>query len=234
MHDDFAMEPIQGLPGKLPAGERILWQGRPDWWALAKSALAFQWVCGYFLLLAGWQLLSAADHTPFPQAIPTTFPVLFFGLVAAGLLLITAYIQARATVYTLTNRRIVMRVGAALTMTLNLPFTEIGRADLDLRRDGTGTISLTPMGKMRFGYLILWPHVRPWDFRTKPSLRCIADARSVAGLIAETAARHIEVSGTRTGNHDISTRVMALEPAGVAGAAALSGTIPPSLAVSGS
>ncbi|MCY4328035.1 MAG: PH domain-containing protein, partial [Rhodobacteraceae bacterium] len=81
MHDDFAMEPIQGLPGNLPAGERILWQGRPDWWALAKSALAFQWVCGYFLLLAGWQLLLAVDHTPFPQAIPTTFPVLFFGFV---------------------------------------------------------------------------------------------------------------------------------------------------------
>ena len=37
-HDDFAIEPIPGLPERPPQGEEILWQGRPNWWALAKSA----------------------------------------------------------------------------------------------------------------------------------------------------------------------------------------------------
>ncbi len=29
-HDDFAFDPLPGLPEALPAGENILWQGRPD------------------------------------------------------------------------------------------------------------------------------------------------------------------------------------------------------------
>ena len=28
--DDFAVEPIEGLPELLPKGEVILWQGRPN------------------------------------------------------------------------------------------------------------------------------------------------------------------------------------------------------------
>jgi hypothetical protein len=36
-HDDFAVEPVRGLPEKPPAGEIILWQGRPDTIALARD-----------------------------------------------------------------------------------------------------------------------------------------------------------------------------------------------------
>jgi len=42
-HDDFAGEPVRGLPEKLPAGERILWQGMPDWHPLIGSRAI---VCG--------------------------------------------------------------------------------------------------------------------------------------------------------------------------------------------
>jgi len=85
-----------------------------------------------------------------------------------------------------------MRVGAALTVTVNLPFSRIASADLDLRRDGTGTIALTTAGETRLSYLVLWPHVRPWRMKqTQPALRSIPDAERVAGLIAEAAETRI-------------------------------------------
>ncbi|MEM9472422.1 MAG: PH domain-containing protein, partial [Pseudomonadota bacterium] len=36
-HGDFAFEPIPGLPALPPAGEKILWQGRPS-----RNAMAVQ------------------------------------------------------------------------------------------------------------------------------------------------------------------------------------------------
>jgi hypothetical protein len=192
-HDDFAVEPIEGLPECPPEGEAILWQGRPNWWALTKSALAFWWVTGYFAVLTLWRFLTVVDQMPLMQAIAATIPMLVLGLVVAGLLILTAWIQARATVYTVTNRRIAMRIGAALTVTLNLPYRQIERADLDLRTDGSGTIALTTLGDTRLSYLVCWPHVRPWHFQTKPALRCVPDAAHVAHIIGEAAATRITV-----------------------------------------
>ena len=54
-HDDFQVEPVRGLPEAPPEGEKILWQGAPATWALAKEALAIHWVAGYFVLLATWR-----------------------------------------------------------------------------------------------------------------------------------------------------------------------------------
>jgi len=48
-HDN---EPIPGLPEPLPADERILWQGRPDWRGLARRAFHAPLVGAYFLLMA--------------------------------------------------------------------------------------------------------------------------------------------------------------------------------------
>ena len=50
--DDFAVEPIEGLPELLPKGEVILWQGRPNWLRLTIESLNLWWVIGYFGLLA--------------------------------------------------------------------------------------------------------------------------------------------------------------------------------------
>lgn len=190
-HDDFAIEPIKGLPELPPEGEHILWQGRPNTWALTKAALSFWWVAGYFVFLAAWRFVTLVDQMPLGQAFGASVPLLILGALVLCLLGLTAFIQARATVYTVTNRRVAMRIGAALTVTLNIPYTEVDSADLDLRTDGTGTIALTTLGKTRFSYLVCWPHVRPWHFATKPALRCIPDAKSVAGIIAEAAATRI-------------------------------------------
>ncbi|WP_371038747.1 photosynthetic complex putative assembly protein PuhB [Rhodosalinus sp. FB01] len=192
-HDDFAFEPVEGLPEAPPEGEHILWQGRPDWWALALESLNLKWVMGYFVFLAAWRLVAAMDLMPFSQALAISTPFLVMGLVVCALLALIAWVQARATVYTITNRRVAMRVGAALTVTLNLPYTQIANAHLDLRRRGTGTIALDLLGETKFSYLVLWPHARPWRLRhPEPALRCIPDAAHVARLLAEAAEARIE------------------------------------------
>ena len=185
-HDDFATEPVKGLPEKPPAGEVILWQGRPDTLALARDALNLNWILGYFALLIVWRVgVSSVDYS-FGQALTHAIPFVVIAGLAAGLILLIAWVQAKATVYTVTSARVAMRVGAALTITLNLPYTRIEAADLDLRKSGTGTIAFRTAGETKLSFLVLWPHVRPWHGRhPQPALRCIPDAERVARMIAE-------------------------------------------------
>ncbi len=185
-HDDFAFEPVRGLPAPLPEGEHILWQGAPDWRALAREALLTRWIAGWFVLLALWRGLAAGEGVM--GVLGAGVPLLLLGAAAVVILWGVAWVMARAAVYTLTNRRVVMRIGAALQVTFNLPFKQIETASLDLRKGGTGTIALRLTEGSKIAYLVAWPHVRPWHMaRTEPALRCIPDARRVAALIAETA-----------------------------------------------
>lgn len=187
-HDDFATEPVRGLPEAPPEGERILWQGRPHGFWLSWEALSLPWVAGYFVLLAVWRFVTLIDQMPLAKAIAAATPLLVMGAVVIAMLLVVGYVQARATVYTITNRRVAMRIGAALTVTLNLPFTQIASADFRRGRGGSGTIALDLMGDTRLSYLVCWPHVRPWVMRrTQPALRAIPEAERIAALLAEAA-----------------------------------------------
>jgi hypothetical protein len=191
-HDDFNFEPIKGLPEQLPEGEHILWQGAPDPRLLAREALGVRWVAAYFALLAFWRVGVSAADVPFGIALMHGLPFVISGLIACGILYGIAYVQARSTVYTLTNKRVAMRIGAALTMTLNLPYTWIGTAKLDLKPSGHGTLAFELIGETRISYLMSWPHVRPWRMaRTQPALRCIPDAQNVARIFAEAAETRI-------------------------------------------
>lgn len=191
-HDDFEIEPVPGLPERPPEGEQILWQGKPDWWALSKEALSFWWVAGYFAVLTLWRFISVVDLMPLGQAIGASMPFVLLGAVVCGLLALFAYIQAKLTMYTVTTSRVAMRIGAALTVTLNIPYRQVGNASLDLRKGGTGTIAFETLGETRLSYLVCWPHVRPWHMKkTNPALRCIPDARKVADLIGEAAQARV-------------------------------------------
>lgn len=191
-HDDFAIEPVEGLPERPPEGERILWQGRPDPLALATGALSLKWVAGYFAVLALWRFVSVLDLMPFGRAVGAAVPFILIGAVVCGLLYLVAYVQARSAMYTITDARVVMRIGAALTITLNLPYKQLGNAMLDLKKNGTGTIALDTTGDTRLSYLVCWPHVRPWHMKkTQPSLRCIKDAERVAGILAAAAEARV-------------------------------------------
>lgn len=205
-HDDFHVEPIRGLPEKLPEGEHILWQGSPVASRLAREALALNWIIGYFIVLIIWRVGVSSVGNPLPVALSHAIPFVVIGAVACGMLYGLAVIQARSAVYTLTNKRVAMRIGAALTMTLNLPYTQIGNAQLDARKGGTGTLTFELIGDTRLSYAMTWPHVRPWRMaRTQPALRCIPDAAKVAAIFAEAAETRVAepkvaITNTNTGS----------------------------------
>lgn len=189
-HDDFAIEPIEGLPERPPEGEHILWQGRPDWWALAKDSLNVWWVMGYFLFLAAWRFVSLVDQVPLARALVLALPFIILGGIVCGLLMIFAYVQARTTMYTVTNKRVAMRIGAALTVTLNLPYRQIVNADLRMRGK-TGTIAFEVPKDVKLGYLTCWPHVRPWRSPVQPALRCIPEPKKIAEMISDAAEARV-------------------------------------------
>ncbi|MDP5086663.1 MAG: photosynthetic complex putative assembly protein PuhB [Yoonia sp.] len=191
-HDDFKFEPVRGLPEALPEDEHILWQGSPDPARLARDAWGLRWVAGYFVLLAIWRVGVSSVDFPMGIALMHGVPFIIMGIVACGIMYGIAYIQARSTVYTLTNKRVAMRIGAALTMTLNLPYVCIGTAKLEVTKSGHGTLAFEIIGDTRISYLMTWPHVRPWYIsRTQPALRSIPDAESVARIFADAAETRI-------------------------------------------
>lgn len=190
-HDDFATEPVPGLPERPPVGEELLWQGRPNSFALAREAFKVTWVAGYFVALAIWRASVMSDGSP-ASVLAVMLPYLAIGLVACSILYCMAWVQARATMYTVTTARVALRIGAALTVTLNVPYKQVGAAALTCRRNGTGTIALETLGDTRISYLVCWPHVRPWHFaKTQPALRCIPDAARVAKLIGDAAETRV-------------------------------------------
>ncbi len=182
-HDD---EPVRGLPGFLPKDEEILWQGTPDWKRLAVNALHVRKVAIYFALLAVFGAVSASW-----TGVLATLGV---GIAGIAILALIAWGTARSTVYTLTNRRVVMRIGIALPKCINLPLSLIKSADLSLNADGTGDIPLTLNGEQRLGYLQLWPHARAWKLREpQPMLRAVPEAQKIATLLARACGARLEV-----------------------------------------
>jgi hypothetical protein len=187
-HDDFAFDALPGLPERPPQGELILWQGRPDAWALARDAYKIRWFAAYFAVIVLWRAGSAFADGGLSLALAMGLPYVILGLLGLGIIYGLAWVQARTTTYTLTTARVVLRIGAALPVTFNLPFAQVGAASLDLRRDGTGTIALDTLGETRISVLVAWPHTRPGHWaKTQPALRSVPDAARVARMLAEAA-----------------------------------------------
>jgi Bacterial PH domain len=187
---DFDFEPIPGLPRELPPGEQMLWQGSPDFKTTLMRTFHVQGIGAYFTALALWQSFKVADSgAGFKATLSTMSWYAVLAAVAVGLLALLARSCARTTVYTITSKRVVMRFGMALPITLNIPFSKINSAGLKLHRDGTGDIPLTLMPGSRFGYSTLWPHARPWMVRQpQPMLRGLVHA-DVAAEILTAALR---------------------------------------------
>jgi hypothetical protein len=191
-HDDFNFEPVPGLPEKLPEGEHILWQGQPNVFQLARDAWKMNWVLGYFAFLTFWRVGVSSASVPFLEALTHGLPFIVAGIISAGILYILAFAQARSTMYTLTNKRAAMRIGAALTMTLNLPYVQIGTAGVTANKKGFGTLAFELMDDTRISYIMPWPHTRPWHLkRTQPAFRAIPDAVHVAQIFAEAAETRV-------------------------------------------
>jgi Bacterial PH domain len=183
---EHEFEAQYGLPEELPAGERILWQGSPDWRVLARRVFHTRKVAVYFAAMLVWRFVSTMSDTQDATAALASLAWLapFFAL-GLGLLLLLGWWSARTTAYTLTDKRVVMRIGIVLTVTYNLPLKRIESADLHSAGSGCQDIALTLEHGTRIAWLHLWPHVRPWHVaRTQPMLRALPDAPAVAALLA--------------------------------------------------
>jgi Bacterial PH domain len=179
---EHEFEPVRGLPGELPKGETMLWQGAPDWSSLAQRAFHMRTVAVYFGLLMAWRggsaAMGGADAVGALQAALGLAPV---AVAALGLLAGLAWLTARTTVYTITTKRIVLRFGFALPKAINIPFTIIESATLKTNSDGSGDLGVTLTKPNKAAYLLIWPHARPWKVtRPQPSLRAIPNASAVA------------------------------------------------------
>jgi hypothetical protein len=186
----------RGLPAPLPPDERLLWQGSPRWGVLARRAFHVRKLAIYCAVLLAWRVVADASdgQAPLSAALDALWltPLV---LGAVGIPALLAWLFSRATIYTITSRRLVLRSGVALPMTLNIPFRLIGSAALRTYHDGTGDIPLALAGPDRISYLHLWPNVRLWRAaRPEPMLRAVPDAARVAEILVQALAAAAEAA----------------------------------------
>jgi hypothetical protein len=177
---------VKELPEALPAGETILLQCAPNWRSLYRRAFHGRSLAIYFgvliLLRGATSLANGGSSTDALIAMAWLVPAAVFALAVLALL---AWLTARASWYTITDKRIVMRIGIVLEVTYNFPFEVIDSVGLHLYPNGTGDLPMQFMEGEQIAYAHLWPHARPWRLRrTEPMLRCIDNASSVAALLA--------------------------------------------------
>ena len=171
MSIEYEIEPIPGLPGNLPPGETIIWQGSPDWQSLARAVFHTRLVAIWFVFVAS--LAFVAGGTGLKGALIT----LVAAAAGLGVLYILARAGARSTIYTLTNRRVVMRFGVSLPKCINLPLAAIGAADVRQFGNGIVDIVLRPTQRFPLGWLQMWPHVQPWKVaEPQPMLRAVPES----------------------------------------------------------
>lgn len=194
-------EPIRGLPGDLPANEKLIWQGAPDIWALATSAFHVRAVAAYFAGMLALRLItSVSGGQALGAALMQTLSVLPMAIAALAMLGGLAWLYARTTVYTITSKRVVVRFGVALPKAINIPFAQIESASVKRLSDGRGDVALKLLAPNKIAFLQLWPNARPWAFSSpEPTLRALKDvepaAASLVAAMREVAP--IDVAPTR-------------------------------------
>ncbi|MEM1378400.1 MAG: photosynthetic complex putative assembly protein PuhB, partial [Pseudomonadota bacterium] len=127
---DYENEPVPGLPGPLPEGEHIVWQGSPVARRIANQVLKFRWIAGYFAVLGAWLLVTGFYLERTGESIVISLAIMALAaFLVLGFLWLIARSVARTTIYTITNKRVVMRYGIVLPTAFNLPYSEFESVD---------------------------------------------------------------------------------------------------------
>ena len=167
---------IDGIAEPLPEGEVVLWSAHPVPWTFARRQFRLQWVAVWFLGLALWRATETlqaggSGHDALLRALGQ----LPLAVGALGLLSGLGLAMARSTTYALTRRRLVMNVGVALPITINIPLRFIDGASVRHRAAGVSDLALTIAGGHKVKLFALWPHVRdPLARSIEPTLRDVA------------------------------------------------------------
>ena len=184
-----------GLPEKLPKGESILWQGAPDFKAVALRVFHLRALAIYFGILLAYSLLSGIyDGNDIASLGMSMFWMALLSATCLGLVAYFAHLICSTTLYTITDRRIVMRIGIVLNMTFNLPLKKIQGAGVHIGANGIGDIPLKLDLSTKIALFHLWPHAKPGAWANpEPMLRCIPDSQKVAALLSDAWAKENQV-----------------------------------------
>lgn len=203
----YEIEPVPGLPEPLPDDETILWQGAPRWLSLARRTFHVGHIAAYFGILILWQIsVSLNGGASLAGALHSSLWLVIMAVIAIGILAGMAWAMAFNTMYTITDKRIALRIGVAFPIVLNLPFKAIESADLKTEKDGTGNVAVQLIPSERIGYVLLWPHAKPWRMgRPEPMLRAIREPEKAAGILARALKAYNGQAVTVFAAHDEGT-----------------------------
>jgi Bacterial PH domain len=195
---EYDYETVAGLPGDLPDRERVLWQGSPTWLSFLTHALHVRWIAGYFALLMVWRFASGLhDGMNLQAALISGAWIVPLAAIVIAIMAGFALAVSRTTIYSITSRRVVFRFGVAVPIAVNVPFSQIVKADLHTFNDGTGQIPLTIGGQDRFAFLVLWPHAMGWQINNpQPMIRSIPDSERVAAILATALAASVSANAS--------------------------------------
>ena len=184
-HHEHEFEAAPGLPEPLPQGERLLWQGSPDFLTLAIHAFHVRKLAIYFAGMFGLQWLYLLGEPGGSVLMP----------------LLTSAVLAYGGPGSAGAHRLVFRAHHRLHPDRPPhPHAHRHRAHAHLQpaaaqarcrrhppaSQGHGDIALTLTGEDRIAYLNLWPHARPWLLKQpQPSLRCVPDAQKIGALVLQ-------------------------------------------------
>ena len=183
----------------IPDGESILWKGKPSLWGFSWNLFGLKWITFYLSILS---IVSIARFfaSDFHTAFYIDFlPFFLSGIFASIILIGLAAIQAYSTVYIITENRVIIKTGAALSFLISMPFKKIKEVNLQKRGASIGTISFELFSKKRVPYISCWPSVRPWKFKkTQPAFSCVRSVEEVATILRKTAmTRNISLHDPR-------------------------------------
>ena len=180
-------EPTFGFPESLPTSEKVLWQGSPCAWLIARRIFFLPHLFFYFLILSCLTLIFNSEVLTLKDLFIKFLSYMSLGMVAIFLLLAISYLISSTTVYSVTDKRVVMRIGIVLNLSLNIPFSKIETAELKAYPDKSGDISLNLVSDNKIAYLHLWPHCRPWFFSSpRPRLSCLKDVEVIASCLTSS------------------------------------------------
>lgn len=158
------------------AGERLLWEGRPDAARFMFNPFLLIFVVFFTVWFLGFSTLLFTPSRNGPPTLLLLFPVLFFAVFFFAPTLIGGWLSASRTRYFVTDRRVVIdgfRRRQELDLT-TLPYLELERSLM-----GTASIYFAPRSPYE-----TWAGFGMWGGRSAPAFRAVRDADKVYEMIA--------------------------------------------------
>ena len=172
----------------IPSGEKIFWNGKPNWKSFGYHAFGVKYFSIYFFVCALYAVSQIDAIFSFGAFFTKFIPYLISGILAGTILLLLSYFSARHTCYVITEKRIVIRTGVALVFLLNMPFKNILSIDMKTLAQGRGNVIFKVQSKKRIPYLSCWPSVKSGSFfEPIPAFRSIRDIEKIGQIISEIA-----------------------------------------------